>query len=209
MKNSFLFLCSMLGLLMSCGGGSSTPAPVAGTGDFTGFQISDYANASGYQLAKSYNSDKSLASEGPISNGNREGTWLTYHVNRDSNKVKTITNYHKGQKTGVFLELATNGSVNKRIDYDGGVIHGVYAEYKYNRPIKYIEYNQGKIDGVYKTFYSNGKLQQITEYKNDKKNGNSIFYNEAEQVIMEYNYKNGEQVSGGKVTPPPLPEESK
>jgi len=204
MKNSIFILFIFLGLVFSCGsGGSSAPAPVAGTGNLAGFNITDYANADGYQLAKSYNQDKSIASEGPISNGNKEGTWMTYHANRDSNKIKPITNYHNGLKTGIELELATNGSVNKRVDYDGGVIHGVYAEYKYNRPIKYAEYNQGKLDGMYKTFYNNGKLQQLTEYKNNVKEGVSIFYNEEEQVIMEYTYIKGEQQSGGVVTPPP------
>lgn len=195
----------MLALLFNCGGGAnSAPTPTAGTGDFSGFNITPFSNANGLELAKAYN-DKtgSITSEGPIAGGMREGTWITYHTGRDTGKIKTITNYYKGQKTGIELELATNGSVNKRVDFDGGVINGIYAEYKYNRPLKYAEYTQGKLDGVYKTFYSNGKLQQMTEYKDDKKEGKSVFYNEEEQIIMEYVYKNGDQVSGGKVTPSP------
>jgi len=206
MKNYIILgLVAMFGFLLNCGGStSSAPAPTAGTGDFSGFNITPFSNANGLELAKAYD-DKtgSITSEGPISGGQRDGTWIKYHTGRDTGKIKSVTNYHNGQKTGVELEFATNGSVNKRVDYDGGVIHGVYAEYKYNRPLKYAEYTQGKLNGVYKTFYNNGKLQQMTKYKNDKKEGVSVFYNEEEQIIMEYNYKNGEQVSGGKVTPSP------
>jgi antitoxin component YwqK of YwqJK toxin-antitoxin module len=211
MKNNILLcLFGLFGLLMSCGGSGGT-APVANANsnnaagtDASGFEISDYTNASDFQLAKSYyKNNGAIESEGPLYNDMKEGAWLTYHSGRDSNKIKSITNYHKDLKTGVEIEFATNGSLNKRIDYDGGVLDGIYAEYKYNRPLKYAEYTNGKLNGTYKTFYTNGKVQQMTEYKMDKKDGNSLFYNEEGQVIMEYVYKNDEKVSGGKVTPPP------
>lgn len=211
MKNSIILgFIGLLGLMMSCGGSGnsgSSASSTAGTKDFSGYSITDYKGGNGYKLAKAHHpKDGFITSEGPLKNNMREGTWMTYHTGRDTGKIKTVTNYHNDVKTGVALEFATNGSLAKRVDYDNDVIHGVYAEYKYNRPLKYAEYQEGKLNGVYKTFYSNGKLQQKSNYRNDKKNGKSLFYNEEEQLIMEYEYKNGEKVSGGKVTPPPIEE---
>jgi len=209
-NNTILCLIGLLGFLMSCGGGStSTTAAKAGPSntsntDPAAYQISEYANASGYKLAKSYNKvNNLLTEEGPLYKDMKEGAWLSYYSGRDSGKVKLVTNYHEDLKTGVELEFATNGSLSKRVDYDGGVLDGVYAEYKYNRPLKYAEYTAGELDGTYKTYYTNGKIQQMTEYTKGKKNGKSEFYNEEGQVIMEYVYKNDEKISGGKVTPPP------
>jgi len=191
-------------------GGASSPAASSSSSvstDVSGLQISDYANTSGYQLAKSYNPQNgSIMSEGPLLNNMKEGAWLSYHTGRDTGKIKMVSNYHKDQKTGIEIEFATNGSLNKRVDYDGGVLDGIYAEYKYNRPLKYAEYSMGELNGTYKTYYTNGKIQQSTEYTKGKKNGKSEFYNEEGQIIMEYVYKNDKKISGGKVTPPPSAE---
>lgn len=200
----------MLCLLMSCGGGSADNAGSGandGTKDFSGYTLMDYS-ADGYQNAKKYHpKDGFILSEGPLYNNMREGAWMSYHAGRDSGKIKTVTNYHQDVKTGVELEFATSGNLSKRVDYDNGQMHGIYAEYKYNRPLKYAEYTKGQLDGAYRTFYSNGKLQQYSAYKDGKKNGKSIFYNEEEQVIMEYVYENDEKISGGTVTPPPIVKE--
>ena len=211
MKNIInLLVLSLIGFLMACGGGSGTasaPAATAPTAettpiDFSKATVTDYSSE-GLQHVKNFDPNGGfITSEGPTYNGMKEGTWAIYYVGRDTNKIKKLTNYHKNQVSGLSLEFSNSGTITKRIDYDNGQMNGVYAEYKYNRAQKYIEYTNGVMDGAYNTYYSNGKKQQETTYNKGKKNGKSIFYNEEEAVIMEFEYKNGDKVSGGKVDPP-------
>lgn len=193
---------------MACGGSGSSNSAAAPAGiasepvDLGQAIVTDYS-ADGLQHV--VNTDPRggfKTSEGPIFNGKKEGAWIVYYTGRDTNKVKKLTNYHQDQVSGLSLEFSNSGTITKRVDYDNGQIHGVYAEYKYNRAQKYIEYTNGVMNGEYNTYYSNGKKQQETSYKNGKKDGMSIFYNEEEQIIMEFEYKNGDKISGGKVDPP-------
>lgn len=205
-----LLAVSIIGFLFACGGAGSsdstvTPATAGITTepiDFAQAIVTDYS-ADGFKHVKNIAPNGGLiTSEGPTYNGKKEGTWIVYYTGRDSNKIKKITNYHQDQISGLSLEFSNSGTITKRVDYDNGQIHGIYAEYKYNRAQKYIEYTNGVMNGAYNTYYSNGKKQQETAYTNGKKNGKSIFYNEEEQVIMEFDYKNGDKISGGKVDPP-------
>ena len=209
MKNIFnLLVLSIIGALMSCGGGGSSsasapaaPALTAEPIDFARAIVTDYST-DGLKHVKNVDPNGGfVTSEGPIYNDMKEGTWIVYYTGRDTNKIKKLTNYHQDQISGLSLEFSNSGTITKRIDYDKGQIHGVYAEYKYNRAQKYIEYTHGVMNGAYNTYYSTGKKQQETTYTNGKKNGKSVFYNEEEQIIMEFEYKNGEKISGGNVTP--------
>ncbi len=211
MKNILkLMAICIFGLMMACGGSSDGAQAGAGKTegikskpiDFATAVVTDYS-ASGLKHVKNFDPNLGfITSEGPIYNDKKEGTWVVYYDSRDTNKIKKITNYHQDQISGLSLEFSNSGAITKRVDYDNGQIDGIYAEYKYNRPQKLIEYTDGVMDGAYNTYYSNGKRQQETAYKNGKKNGKSIFYNEEEQVIMEFEYKNGDKISGGKVDPP-------
>ncbi len=213
-----LNICTLaiLALMMSCGGGSSssssanttnTSAPTANVDAPPSIVVTtDYSTSGLKHVKHKHPKDGFVMSEGQMKNGKKEGAWVTYHTGRDTGKIKAINNYYDNNLNGVSMEFSNNGTILKRVDYDAGNIHGIYAEYKYNRAQKYIEYTHGEINGTYNTYYSNGKKQQETMYKNGKKNGRSVFYNEGEQIIMDFVYKNDKKISGGKVTPPPAEE---
>ena len=58
----------------------------------------------------------------------------------------------------------------------------------------------GKIDGLYREYHtSNGKLQKEIAYKDGVQHGMFRQYNDEEKLIMEYEYNEGEKVSGGVV----------
>ena len=58
----------------------------------------------------------------------------------------------------------------------------------------------GKIDGLYKEFHNNGKIQKEVSYKDGVQDGPFRQYNDDEKLIMQYEYKGGEKISGGVVT---------
>ena len=208
----------ILTLTMSCGGGASsdTSASIPNGSSSSNEALEtnqstiyseDYTMGGIKHVEHKNPRDGSMISEGSMKDGKKEGAWVFYYTGRDTGKVKSMKNYHKDQLNGLSLEFSNSGTITKRVDYDNGNIHGLYAEYKYNRAQKYIEYTHGEMNGAYNTYYSNGKKQQETKYTNGMKNGRSVFYNEEEQIIMDFVYKDNEKVSGGKVTPPPVSQE--
>ncbi len=209
----FLLFTLFLSIILSCGGSASTetaaPDPgTQGSGDLSGFKIIDVPG-SNLQRAEKIDNENNLAEEGNLSDGKREGAWVTYYNGRDQGKIKKITNYYNDVKNGIQLTFAKNGTIETKSRFINNKLNGEYAKYKSSRMLESTNYLDGKIDGVYKTFYTNGKIQQEAEFKNGQKHGTSTYYNEAEQVTMKYEYKDGKQVSGGKVDPVPVEEEEK
>ena len=192
--------------MLSCGSGGSNPspsaAPEAGTGNFEGFDISALSG-SDLSTAVRKDAEGNVLEEGNIVNNQKEGAWLSYYSsNRDKGKIQTLTNYHKGVKNGIDLTFAKNGTIETKATYANGQLNGAYAKFKSSRKLEQATYINGQLDGVYKTFYQTGKIQQESHYKNGKKHGMSTYYNQDEAITMEYEYKDGSQVSGGKVDPP-------
>jgi len=210
----FLLYTLFLAIIFSCGGSASTEtatptAPAAqGTGDLADFDIFDVPGSS-LKRAEKRDTENNLTEEGNLVNGKKEGAWVSYYDGRNQGKVKTITNFYNGVKNGIALTFAKNGTVETKSRYLNGKLNGEYSKYKSSRVLESTTYKNGEIDGVYKTFYTNGKIQQEAEFKNGKKDGTSTYYNENEQVTMKYEYKDGKQVSGGKVKVEPLPVEEK
>ena len=63
-------------------------------------------------------------------------------------------------------------------------------------------YKDGELHGMYRVYYKrDGKLQSEAEYKNGVQDGVYRFFNEEGAITLEYQFKNGEKVSGGIVNP--------
>lgn len=200
-----LFLLA-IALFNSCGSGSSetkSEAPAeAGVGDFSGFEVLAIDGTSLTKAVKK-DADGNILEEGNILNDQKEGAWISYYNSkRDIGKMKTLTNYHKGVKNGIDLTFAKNGTIETKTSYANNKKHGIASKHKSSRKLEEANFTNGQLDGVFRTFYQSGKLQQESHYKNGKKHGKSIYLNQDEAITMEYEYKDGEQVSGGKVNPP-------
>ena len=64
-------------------------------------------------------------------------------------------------------------------------------------------YKDDKLEGTARTYDDRTfKLKQEVEYKDGKQDGFFRYYDEEGNVTLEYQYKNGEKVSGGIVEPP-------
>ncbi len=196
MKNLFLLTSFML-FLISCGGnGASSPNSNVQSIDLTGFVVTDLPG--GYQRVVKSNAEGKILEEGVLKNGKRNGTWVVYQDRKPT--PKSIANFIDDQYSGVYMEFANTSQLELICSYKANQLDGKFIRLKNTRILEEGTYIDGQIDGNYKKFYPNKDVvQQENNYKMGKLHGKSNYYNEAGQLIMEYDYKDGEKISGGMV----------
>ena len=196
MKNLFILLSSIF-FLFSCGGASSPTSNVQSL-DLTGFNLTDLPNGS-QQVIRADPQGK-VEEEGVIKNGKRNGTWVTYQDRRPL--PKSIANFVDDQYSGVYMEFSNTGQLELICRYKANQLEGKFTKIKNTRVMETGIYINGLIDGQYFKYYPNKDIvQQETNYKMGKLHGPSKYYNEEGELIMEYEYKDGEKVSGGVTEP--------
>ena len=187
-----IFFASLM-FILACGGGASGPKFDTKGYDTEniggGAQFAEFRDANGWALSK-----------GPLQNGVRTGTWMTYHEN--SHKIKTITSYINGVKNGVQININDRGQIETVTEYKNDQLHGLSAKYTFGRPTEETNYRNGKIDGMFAIYDSQGKVQRKGELKDGQYHGKLQYFDESGNVTMEYEYKNGEKISGGIVEKP-------
>ena len=194
MKKIFLLLVIAAGLWTCSGGGGAVE-----TLDATGYLVEDLPGLSA-KSARKYDDVGNLLEEGLLINGVKTGTWVTYHP--DTHFPATLISYEGGMYNGPYMEFNQRGQLQLRASYRNNLLHGPWGKYSFGRPEEEAEYKDGQLHGMYKVYYQrDGKLQSEAEYKNGKQDGLYRFYNEEGQITLEYQYKNGEKVSGGIVNP--------
>ena len=188
----FLFLTLLTGLSFNAcqsGGGS------AGAGDFTGYTLESLPGTS-YQRAYRLDGKGEVLEEGLVLNGKKSGSWVMYHP--DSYFPKMVYTYADGILNGPTLEYTDRGQLISRTGYKNNELDGTRMVYQYGRLKEETRFKAGKLDGITRKYSeSTGKLQQEIPYKNGRQDGVYRYYNDEGQVTMEYEYKNGEKVSGG------------
>lgn len=192
MKN-FTYLLFLTIALISCNS-TGGPAISSGDADLSGYETE---TINGVTYASKVESTGIKVSEGALMNGNKNGAWISYYPN--DGKIKKIENYINGKLNGPTLEFSNRGAIDTRTSYKNGVKHGLSGTYKFGRAVKETQFANGKIDGVHKEYFNNGKLQKEVHFKNDKQHGTFRQYNEEGEIIIQYEYKNGEKISGGVV----------
>ncbi|NBC08007.1 MAG: hypothetical protein GVY26_12510 [Bacteroidetes bacterium] len=178
---------------------ASTAAPTAeegtGTAASVDYELESVANAD-YQLAFRYNEKGALAEEGRMRDGQKVGTWITYHPDGDF-PAKMVT-YADGNYHGPYFEFNDRGQIKLKAHYRNNLLHGDWASYRFGRPLKKAHYKNGELDGLYLEYdMKSGKLQKEINYKEGQQHGTFRFYDLSGNVIAEYEYKNGEKISGG------------
>jgi len=205
MKKYTFYLLSMLFLFSCSSSNDSTEAAnvnqgTQGTASLQGYTLNAIPG-SNVQKAYLYNENQSVVEEGDVINGQRSGTWVTYH-NTEKRLVASITNYIDGKKNGLFMNINDRNVVTDIGYFLNDAKHGRWARFKNTRREFEENYNNGQLDGR-RTEYdlSKGKedVRETRDYKNGKLHGDFKYYNDG-KMTLHITYNNGEKVE--QVFPP-------
>ena len=130
---------------------------------------------------KTYYMTGVLKSEGNRKNHLLDSTWIFY--NNVGDTVKKI-NYILGKKTGYMLSYNTDR--NADLEYIGNIIA---------REL----YIKDKKEGTSYYFYKNGKLKSKVDYRNNRRNGIVLEYDESGKIVTILNYNKGTLVEREKI----------
>jgi len=186
----FLYL-SLCIFFLSCGGGTGSSAN--GDTNLAGFSEINIPGSNATLVAKKTKAGIMLE-QGIIRNGKKDGPWTIFH---DNESIKSVTSYVNGNLNGAHLEFNNRGQLEKRVEYLNNQFHGLYGEYKYGRPLKEISYESGTQNGPFRVWNDSGKISQMGSNKDGKIHGTLKYFDDEQNLIMKYEYENGEQVSGG------------
>ena len=191
------FLFGALLAMYACGNSGSTSPIAVPPLDLSAFQVRDIPGSS-LQKAERFNENGRVMEEGILHNGKRNGAWIVYNETKDiPAKVFSFVDdvYH-----GPYLEYNKFGQLEMMCSYSNNVLDGQFVRYSSSRKIETGYYKSGQLDGVYRKYFDKkDAMQQEITYKDGKMHGKMRYFNEAGDVVMEYEYNNGEKVSGGIV----------
>ena len=194
-----LFLAASIVFFSACSNDSAAVGAEAGTEQFdgAGYSSEDIPGTQ-YKRVTKRGVDNTMQEEGMVRNGVREGTWIIYHP--DGIFPEKIITYADGKYNGPYIEFNERGQLELRATYMNNVLDGPWGKYRFGRPETEASYKNGKFDGAYKEYdIQSGKLVKEVNYKEGKQHGMLRFFNEAGEVTLEYEYKDGEKVAGGIV----------
>jgi major membrane immunogen (membrane-anchored lipoprotein) len=202
-----LFAILLAFLAIACGNNDrSIPAGASsGTGskapalDLSKFKLTNVPGTD-LQKAQMRSEDGLILEEGLVRNGKRFGAWVVYQPKKEI--PLSITNFIDDNYAGVFTQYNQSGQIELLCGYSDNKLDGFFARYRNGRKTEEGIYKNGVYDGVYKKYYDGKEIaQQEVSYKDGKMDGITRFYDETGNLIMEYEYKNGEKIKGGIVEP--------
>lgn len=143
-----------------------------------------------------------------------EGTLISRHSN---GAVQAEQSYRKGKLHGLAKGYDSYGKLGSEANYLDGVLHGRYTEYYPGFGIKLEgNYNHGDHEGTWlyydvggkiigegvfvkgsgtqRSFWENGQTKQSTQYKENRKHGDEIFYRSDGSVEYINKYSDGKLV---------------
>ncbi|MBK6904486.1 MAG: hypothetical protein IPH04_17210 [Saprospirales bacterium] len=193
MRLLFVFFFS-ISLLSAC----RNTGTVESDGDLAGYTL-EKIDGSAFQRAYKMEGER-LIEEGSVLDGKKNGEWVSYHSDIKG-FPKVIANYVDGKLSGPYMEINEYGQFQVVAQYRNNKLHGRVAKFQYTRIAEELHYKEGILHGPYTAFFPNSDVKQRSaEFKNGLEDGVTRFYNEQGKITMEYQYKNGEKVSGGMVS---------
>ncbi len=183
--------------LVACGGNSGGGASGGATTNLDGY-TTDNAGG-GVTVAFKKDADGNFTERGYLSGGQKSGVWMTYHTGKDAGRVKSIASYTNGILNGPYYELNNRGQIESETNYKNNKYDGQVVTYKFGRALSVKNYKDNVLNGLSTDYYTDGVVQKEINFKNGKQHGSMKWYNEEGEMTMEYEYKNGEKVSGGIV----------
>lgn len=173
------------------------PAPTEEAADLAGYTLESVPGSSWKKALKT--DGERLVEEGYVAGGRKTGMWVTYY-NDVKNYPKTVASYAEGVLEGPYMEINNFGQYEIVAHYRQGKLHGRYAKYNLTRLVEEMYYKDGLLEGPYTLYFPNSDVKQRTaEFRNGKEHGMIRFFNDQGRITMEYEYRNGEKISGGIV----------
>lgn len=195
MKRTWMFF-ALLFLIAACENKPAVePAQTAPAVDIKGYKLEAIAGSQAQRAVKRDGEGK-VIEEGIILNGRRNGAWLSYEgVSKFPTQIAT---YVDDVLNGPYFELGQNGQIQIKAFYKNNKLHGEWGRYTFSRPLIEAVYNEGQLDGAYREYnLRDGKVIKETNYKLGVLHGPMRFFNEKEELTVEYVYKDGERIGGG------------
>ncbi len=186
----FLFSIAFFASCNSGGGGGASA-------DLAGFETESAGN--GVTKAYKVDSNGKMKEQGFVSGGKRNGVWMSYYDGEDAGKVKSLASYSNGALNGPYFELDNRGQIKAEVNYTNNMYDGESTTYKYGRKTSLKTYKKNKLDGLSIEYFQDGKVQKEINFKDGKQHGTMKWYSDKGEVTMQYEYKNGEKISGGMV----------
>lgn len=174
---------------------STTPAPATANAD--GLMLEDMPGTTVKRATKK-NAQGKIKEKGYVLDGKRTGMWEVF--DRSDVFPQKIISYQNGMYNGSYYEFTERGQLNMKAFYVNNQLDGYFAKYKFSKEVVTANYKNGKLEGEYREFDERKNfLTKVVNYKDGLQHGRMAFYNEAGEIVAEYQYKNGEKVSGGIV----------
>lgn len=173
---------------------NSCERPVANSPEMENYDLSKL-ETEGLILAELRNIDNQVIEQGYFLNGEKHGTWVKYSP--DAKRVEEMTGYIQGQVEGMTIKLNKTGQLSERAFYKQNKLDGLYQKYEYGKLKMEAHYNKGVLDGrVTKYINFSNKVLSEADYKNGQLHGIFRHYDDEGNVTLEYEYADGEKISG-------------
>ncbi len=179
MKNLFFVLCLVCTFAACNSGGSGASSSKGGA-------------VGEIELKVEKDADGDIIAEGGLLNGEKQGTWVTYH--KKNGLVESIIPYNNGVPHGAFAKINDKGYITEKGVYKNGEFHGDYRKYIRSKIKEEAVFVNGKLDGIRKQYFDDGKIMSEGSYKLGVKDGSFKYYTQEGEVKFEQSYKNGEKV---------------
>jgi antitoxin component YwqK of YwqJK toxin-antitoxin module len=194
-KNAILLIISSV-LIITTSCKPKAPVETAGAGDLKGLELTPIPGST-IQYARQIDSTGRIQIEGYVDGDKKTGQWIEYGLDGD---IGLINHYVGGMLEGTAIRMTFRNQVDLKLNYKQNQLDGAWIAYKYGKVIERRNYTQGKLDGLASTYDDRTfKLKQEVQYKNGLQHGYFKYYDENGNVTLEYQYKDGEKISGGIV----------
>jgi antitoxin component YwqK of YwqJK toxin-antitoxin module len=199
MKN-LMILIGMVLIIQACGGSAennaTAAAPTVEGVNTEGMELIDVSG--GYQRAIRKNAEGKILEEGMLRNGKRNGTWVVYNLEKGF--PSSVANFVDDMYSGPYLKYNNFGQLELSCGYTDNQLDGYFVKFERTKKLEEGYYKNGQYEGEYTKYFTGKDVpQQQLQYKNGQLHGKAKYFNEAGELLMEYEYKNGEKVSGGIV----------
>jgi len=177
-----LFLLVVLFSFTACGGAGSSGSSSTASDNWVSMDVNKETNSQDQLVAEGYKDGSGVL----------QGPQVSYHARKGL--VKSIAYYIDGKKNGPYITMTESGSVQEKSWFKDDVQQGERVVFNRTRVKEKSFYKDGELHGDRKLYYDNGKIQEEGAWVDGKRDGVVRWYNQDEEITIQYEYKNGEKV---------------